>query len=280
VTAAARDPNRRLNLAPYLRALAAALRRVPPEERAREGPHAQFGEDRILERIFGNQDHGYCVEVGAYDGLTGSATFLFERKGWQCLLVEPVPELADQIRRNRRCLVANCAASAEEGEAVFYVADRVQQMSTLELTSAQEEWIVSLGGAPRAIKIPTRTLDSLLDEAGFARVDFITIDVEGHEMDVLRGFTLELHRPRVVILEENVVTSNSDIERHMAEHRYLNFKRTGVNDWYAHESDAELVRPDAVRQFQLEKSVRRSVDRVKERIAGRMPASVKRRLAR
>ena len=264
----------------YLRALASALRRVPVEERAREGPHAQFGEDRILERIFGGQEAGYCVEVGAYDGVTGSATYLFEQKGWECLLVEPIPELAEQIRRSRRCLVVNCAASAQEGETTFYVADRVEQMSTLELTPGHEEWIHRVGGAVRAITVPTRTLDTLLDEAGFPRIDFVTIDVEGHELDVLQGLSLETRRPRVVILEDNVVDGASEVAQHMARHGYVNFKRTGVNDWYAHGGDAELIRPDAVRQFQLERAMRRSVDQAKERLVRRIPASVRRKVTR
>ena len=267
-------------MAPYLRALASALRPVPAEQRAREGPHAQFGEDLILERIFGGHDAGYCVEVGAYDGITGSATYLFEQKGWECLLVEANPQLADQIRRNRNCLVVNCAASAQEGETTFYVADRVEQMSTLELTPGHEEWIHRVGGAVRAITVPTRTLNALLDEAGFPRIDFITIDVEGHELDVLKGFALEERRPRVVILEDNVVGRDSEVARHMAGRGYVNFKRTGVNDWYAHEHDAELIKPDAVRQFQLERAIRRSVDRVKERLARRIPAKIRERVTR
>lgn len=278
VTRSARDRKLHSKVAPYLRALASALRRVPLEERAREGPHAQFGEDRILERIFGRQEHGYCVEVGAYDGITGSATYLFEQKGWKCLLVEPIPELADQIRRSRSCLVANCAASGQDGETTLYVADRVEQMSTVELTPGHEEWIHGVGGAVREITVPTRTLDALVEEAGFPGINFMTIDVEGHEMDVLQGFSLERRRPRVVILEDNVAQRASEVARHMGRRGYVNFKRTGVNDWYAHESDAELVRPDAVRQFQLERTIRRSVDRAREWLVRRIPAAVKRRV--
>ena len=91
--------------------------------------------------------------------------------------------------------MSNCAASAREGHATFYVAELVEQMSTLELTQRQQEWIQEVGGSLKQITVPTRTLDALLNEAGFPRIDFITIDVEGHEMEVLRGFSLEKHRP-------------------------------------------------------------------------------------
>jgi hypothetical protein len=99
-------------------------------------------------------------------------------------------------------------------------------------------------------------------------------------MDVLHGFSLERRRPRVVILEDNVGERNSEVARHMARHGYVNFKRTGINDWYAHQSDAELIRPEAVRQFQLEKAMRRSVDQVKQRLVRRIPATVRRRMTR
>jgi len=120
--------------------------------------------------------------------------------------------------------------------------------------------------------VPIRTLDALLDDAGFPRLDFVTIDVEGHELDVLRGFSLERHRPRIVILEDNPQTGSAEVERHMASRGYVNFRRTGVNDWYAHESDAELVQPDAVRRFRAEKAMRRRLEPLKAavlRLTGR-----------
>jgi hypothetical protein len=74
--------------------------------------HAQFAEDRILAEIFRDRVDGCCVEVGANDGVTGSASYMFEKKGWQCLLVEPIPALAQEIRKHRACTVVNCAASS------------------------------------------------------------------------------------------------------------------------------------------------------------------------
>jgi hypothetical protein len=76
------------------------------------------------------------------------------------------------------------------------------------------------------------------------------------------------------------VGRNSEVAHHMARHGYVNFKRTGVNDWYAHETDAELIRPDAVRQFKVEKAIRRSVDQAKKWLIRRIPATVKRRMTR
>jgi FkbM family methyltransferase len=247
--------------------------------------HAQFAEDRILAEIFGDRAGGYCVEVGANDGRTGSASYLFEKRGWQCLLVEPIPALADEIRAHRSCRVVNCAASSQGGEATFFVAESVEAMSTLDLTPHRAEWIRHSGGAVKEITVRTATLDTLLEEAGFAELDFVTIDVEGHELSVLEGFDLGRYRPRIVIIEDNSVNGDPRVARHMADNGYVHFRRTGVNEWYAHESDVELVRPDEIRRFERAKMRQRWVRRRKHvsnqiarRVGAYVPASIKRRL--
>jgi FkbM family methyltransferase len=248
--------------------------------------HAQFGEDRVLEEIFGARAGGYCVEVGANDGRTGSASYLFEQKGWECLLVEPIPALVEEIREHRSCRVVNCAASSREGEASFFIAEHVEALSTLDLTPRRLAWIEQAGGGEvQEITVRTATLDSLLSEAGFPEVQFVTIDVEGHELAVLEGFTLEVYKPRVVIIEDNSASGDRRVARHMSKRGYVHFRRTGVNEWYAHESDLELVQPDALRRFRRAKRRQRWVRQRKylsNRIATRggryLPESTKRRL--
>ena len=254
--------------------------------------HGQFGEDRILREVFGDRAEGYCVEIGAYDGRTGSASYPFEKRGWHCLLVEPIPALAQEIRKHRACTVVNCAVSDKEGTATFFVAENVEEMSTLDLTPDRLEWIKQVGGAVKEITVRTATLDSLLAEAGFSEIQFITIDVEGHEMEVLQGFALEAHRPRIVIIENNSASNDPRatggdprVGRHMSEHGYVHFRRTGVNEWYAHESDIELVRADEIRRFRRAKMRQRwkrrgklLSNRIATRVGAYLPTPVKRRL--
>lgn len=239
----------------------------------------------MLEQIFRDCPQGYCAEIGAYDGRTGSASYLFEQKGWQCLLVEPIPALFEQIRQHRTCRAVNCAVSSEAGEATFFIAENVEQISTLDMTPEHRDWIGQVGGTVKEITVRTATLDSLLADAGFPELQFITIDVEGHEMGVLEGFELERFRPRIVIIEDNSVEGNKQVADYMAARGYVHFRRTGVNEWYAHETDTELVRPDEVRRFERaverERWARRRryyVHRVAERVGSYLPAAVKRPL--
>jgi FkbM family methyltransferase len=247
--------------------------------------HAQFAEDRILAGIFGDRAEGCCVEVGANDGVTGSASYLFEQRGWKCLLVEPIPALVEEIRKHRTCTVINCAASSREGEASFFVAESVEAVSGLDLSPERAEWIQRAGGTIREIMVRTATLDSLLAQEGFGVLDFVTIDVEGHELSVLEGFDLERHRPRIVILEDNSIDGDAGVAKHMTDHGYVHFKRTGVNEWYAHESDAELVEPEQIGRFERAKRLQRwdrrrraLVNRIATRGGRHFPESVKRRL--
>jgi FkbM family methyltransferase len=234
--------------------------------------HAQFEEDRILAEIFGERPEGACVEVGANDGRTGSASFLFEQLGWQCLLVEPIPALVAEIRKHRACTVVNCAASSGQGEAKFFVAENVEAVSGLDLSPERAEWIERAGGTIKEITVRTATLDSLLEDAGFDELDFVTIDVEGHELSVLEGFDLDRYRPRIVILEDNTVGGDAGVIKRMTEHGYVHFKRTGVNEWYARANDAELIEPQKIRRFERTKRIQQW-DRQRRAIANRIATS-------
>lgn len=109
-------------------------------------------------------------------------------------------------------------------------------------------------------------------------LDFITIDVEGHELEVLQGFDLKKYRPRIVIIEETSYRSN--VAQYMEEKGYIKFKRTGVNQWYARAGDADLVNVEALRQFKREtkKQILRGLAAVVARRA--FPGVVKRKLAK
>ncbi len=74
------------------------------------------------------------------------------------------------------------------------------------------------------------TLDDILEKENNPRVDFISIDVEGGEVDVLRGFSLERHQPVLVLIEDGV--RNLDKHRAMISRGYKLVKRTVLNNWY------------------------------------------------
>ena len=79
-------------------------------------------------------------------------------------------------------------------------------------------------------KVPVVTLDSLLEQSGIRTVDFVSIDVEGFEVNVLEGFSLERYRPALVLIEDHAHDRSRHL--HMVGRAYKRVRRTGFNSWY------------------------------------------------
>jgi FkbM family methyltransferase len=167
--------------------------------------------DRKLERHL-DIDGGFFIEAGANDGYRASNTYYFEKiRGWRGVLVEAVPALATECRRNRRgpVFAAALVAAAESGDTVeLHFAGL---MSTVEGTlgdaTATAEH-VARGLAVQAIpasyrlQVPARTLAQILDEADITReIDLLSLDIEGGEPAALRGLDLPRYAPRYLCVE-------------------------------------------------------------------------------
>jgi FkbM family methyltransferase len=193
---------------------------------------SQYGEDRILARIFARIPTGTCVEVGAHNGVDLSNTYYFEQIGWRCILVEPNPVMWAVIRETRRAVLFECAASGHESQAILHagVGDGNDVLSTLDAASVER--IKQRGAQVSDVPVRTRRLDDMLEESRVERLDFVSIDVEGHELDVLQGFDLNRWKPQFVILEDNSNLRESSVVGFMLARGYTRFFRTGCNDWY------------------------------------------------
>lgn len=210
---------------------------------------AQYGEDKILNRLFAKQ-RGNCVEVGAFDGITGSNTYFFEKLGWRCIVIEPMSEYCSLIRARRNCEVVEIAASDAAREMEFHVAAGVETLSTLEAEPDHFARIRSLSSEGiRKISVKTARLDDILGERNVSHVDFITIDVEGHELGVLRGISFDRIKPRVVIVEANSLQASDRIKDFMRSVSYRRFLKTGCNEWYARRGDEFVTLLGSVRTY-------------------------------
>lgn len=186
---------------------------------------AQHGEDRLVWEYFGRKTDGFFIEVGANHPTELSQTWLLEQRGWRGLLVEPLPQCCKKLRAIRRnSIVCETAAGAPEqvGEATLHVAaaDAWSRLGGLD------------GAAPGAspIRVSVRTLEGLCAEHRIPAIDFLSIDVEGMEIEVLRGFDLARRRPALILLEDHLVTIDRFLFMRRAGYRLA--KRTGCNNWW------------------------------------------------
>ena len=201
--------------------------------------HAQADEDVILADIFQNQKTGTCLEVGALDGIQDSVTLHFEQRGWSCILIEANPELADKAKSARRASVFACAAGPVSGTVELILAKGAPYLSTTRPTNAHLARISNDGAIAEKIRVPMIRVDDALEKASVSHLDFASIDVEGAELDVLRGFDLERWKPRVLLIEDN----DPGVRPYLRAHGYHCFLHAGWNDWYARKDDRALLTP-------------------------------------
>lgn len=133
----------------------------------------------------------YFVEVGANEAHARSPTWLLGQSGWTDVLVEPQPDLAIELRAKRKARVFEVACSSPEN------AGRNLSFHVAEPLSSLDRHHMAPGAMPeRVISVPVRTLDGIPTEAGAPiGFDFLSIDVESHEIEVLRGFDIARWKP-------------------------------------------------------------------------------------
>jgi FkbM family methyltransferase len=199
--------------------------------------YGQFGEDHILTRFFTGVQAGFFVEVGAYDGTDMSNTLALERRGWRGILVEADPELAERCREARPgSIVVNCAATGPGSpkELSFSIAVGCKGLSSVRVDEARLARVQHYTGSAviQEVTVAARTMDEILQEHQVSRIDFITIDVEGHELEVLQGTDLGRWKPTVVIIERNTTFLSSRLLAQLHKHGYRYVISTGPNDWF------------------------------------------------
>jgi FkbM family methyltransferase len=180
----------------------------------------------LVRKFFNNKQDGFYVDVGANDPVINSQTYHLEQLGWKGLLIEPLAYLADSLRENRKAIVAQFACSAPENH------NKKLQFLMAGVYSTLNKKPIAIGAnSNEYVEVTCKTLDSILEEnnikLGF---DFISIDIEGHEMEMFKGFTLQKWQPLLVLLEDHV--TNLEKHRLMKKNGYQLIMRSGMNSWY------------------------------------------------
>jgi FkbM family methyltransferase len=187
----------------------------------------QAAEQELVQLFFSDLEEGYFVDVGASHPTNGSQSWYLEQKGWRGILVEPIPELCEALRRERPRSItvqAACGAPEQRGRVDFHVAEGYTR-------SSLEKNAVSLTASfTRTDTVDLRTLDEILAEVRPPKIDFVSIDVEGLQLNVLRGFDLEKHRPTLLLVEDHLL--NLKTHRYLRRRGYRLVKRTARNSWY------------------------------------------------
>ncbi len=156
---------------------------------------SQHGEDRWIDEHLALPAVGVGVEVGCGRPVRFSNTYWLEKRGWDCVLIEADTRNIPALTTERRARVVHAAAvcAGTLGTVTLY------QAADATLSSTRR-------GAPgKPIVVRAATLSTLLQEQGVGRIDLLSVDTEGTELDVLAGCDWARYRPAIVIVEYNTL---------------------------------------------------------------------------
>ncbi|MHB1587482.1 MAG: FkbM family methyltransferase [Acidiferrobacteraceae bacterium] len=166
--------------------------------------YSQEGEDMILRRIFETKTTGFYVDVGAHHPIRFSNTYYFYRRGWRGINIEPNPRAMPAFQRVRARDVHILSGISERGGARDYYMFDEPALNTFDMTKA-DEYRRAGYRLVETRTIETSRLDHVLD-AGLppdTRIDFLSIDVEGLDLEVLRSNNWHKYRPSWVLIEDH-----------------------------------------------------------------------------
>jgi FkbM family methyltransferase len=181
--------------------------------------YSQFGEDDWILKHLPLPTKGVFVEVGAYDGISSSNTYGFEREGWSGLCIEPDNEVCKSCRVNRQCLTLCRAVGTEEGNGVLFVNPYDRGTSSLMW---RPDWL--------RVDVFISRLDQILRNFCIVDIDILSIDTEGTELDVWES--IGPIRPRIVIMEfwtQPQPPRDKGVVSRMAKSGYTEVHRTTAN---------------------------------------------------
>jgi FkbM family methyltransferase len=196
------------------------------------------GVGKIIEKYL-SQD-GFFIEVGANNGFSESNTYYLERfRNWKGILIEPIPHLYQECVKERpSSQVFNCALVSPdypepEIEMMYgHLMSLVKGAFDDDEIEAERVAIAGrkLGFTPYKIKVPARTLTSILDEANIPKIDFFSLDVEGFELNALQGLDFDKYRPEFMLVECLDEQSFHEIQSYIANYYNL-FERASQVDY-------------------------------------------------
>jgi|LakMenE01Jun11ns_1017448.scaffolds.fasta_scaffold9654231_1 FkbM family methyltransferase len=173
--------------------------------------YAQYGEESIIIPFFNGKTNGFFVDIGAMDGITYSNTrYLVEQYNWRGILVEPHPVFFETLKslygNNDQITILNNACLNKETEVDFFMYSTGQDACVSTISESFKNRVISKHGDKfeyHPVKTQTKTLNSIINNN---LVDFLSVDAEGVDMEVLSSNDWTKNRPSLVCVEHSMET--------------------------------------------------------------------------
>lgn len=194
-----------------------------------------------IQKFFPSDDYrGFFIDVGSSDPIENNNTYLLEISGWEGICIEPNERyclMSSGVRKN----VFQYACGKEnqnDVEFTIFGISGIRQEGAISSLNVDQRLVEShkdLINYEQITKVKLRTLDRIIQKyekknGKIERIDFISIDTENTELDVLKGFDIRKWYPKLMIIENNF--DENFIEEYLINFGYTKIKRYSVNDFY------------------------------------------------
>jgi len=197
--------------------------------------HGQFLQDLwVAYELRGLRD-GFFVEFGAADGVHASNSLLLEQDlGWRGILAEPARVWRDDLARNRRCAIDSRCVWSRSGESLMFNQPPIALHSTIDSYSASDRHAPTRVAGERYAVETVSLMDLLKTWDAPARIDYLSLDTEGSELDILQAFDFAAYDVRLITVEHNHTEKREPIHALLTAKGFVRKfeKLSNVDDWY------------------------------------------------
>lgn len=176
--------------------------------------YGQAGEDAIISKTFSfviPVKNGRYVDVGSFHPYRHSNTYILYKAGWTGVNIDPRPGSKALFDRHRpKDINIEAGIAAENGTMTYYMISEDSTMNTFSRDNLAE--LGMLDHVKKTIDVPVYSLRTLLEMyPEVSTIDYLNIDAEGFEMEILQGIEFDRHSPKVISIEQNGFISLSDV---------------------------------------------------------------------
>ena len=198
------------------------------------------GSDLLIDYIFKSKKSGFYLDIGCQHPVSNNNTYLLYRRGWNGINIDLDSKNIRlfNLERPNDINICKCVSSDNSKKNLFFF-HQGSPINSLEKKAIKDKSNYTLK------KIDTYTLNSILEDQKIRNIDYFNLDVEGHEIEILKNFDIKLYKPKVISVEfidyqmEKLEFKNNDIIRVLESDLYKYFISNGYH--FINWSHADLI---------------------------------------
>lgn len=213
--------------------------------------HSQCGQDKFLyKNFFKNYNKpGIFIELGAFDGIKISNSYFFEKYlGWNGVCIEPTEYYYKKLVKNRKCFTFNNVIYDEIKDIVFYnnpecchglngIEETYDKKHINRIHREINYYNNNINNIKKEIK-RTRKMESILNEVNLNEIDFLSLDTEGSELNILKSINWDKTKIKVICVEDNY--GDNKLHNYLKKLNYKYFNKLSSDYIYYKE---DLIKP-------------------------------------